>query len=55
MQLVKKEGGVVVGVPEENSNPKQSEEEDGSPQSSVANRHLAFEKNYPKNIFIPLI
>lgn len=35
--------------------PKASSEEEAGWREGGTNRHLAFEKNYPKNIFIPLI
>ena len=55
MKIVKKEeeGWSVDKDPE--GFPKLSSEEEGCSSSELATRHLAFEKNYPKNIFIPLI
>lgn len=35
--------------------PKNSSEESATQRDLPPNPHLAFEKNYPKNIFIPLI
>lgn len=55
MKLVKKEEEGWSADKHPEPFPKLSSEEEGSSSSELATRHLAFEKNYPKNIFIPLI
>jgi hypothetical protein len=55
MRCVKTKGDAELELHNQDSLPKQSNSQEASPPLPLASRHLAFEKNYPKNIFIPLI
>jgi hypothetical protein len=55
MRCVKTKGDAELESHNQDSLPKLSNSQERFSPLQSASRHLAFEKNYPKNIFIPLI